>query len=223
MHQKYSPNQNLLTTLNLQVNNAQCQRSGEELFMPVSIQIKSGELAVIAGANGSGKTTLMEAMAGLSLFSNGSLILNESTDQASWLAQSHYLGHKLGNKGNLTCDENLRFSCHINQVKVTNIQIEQVLDQIGLAGYDFHFASDLSAGQKKRLALGRLLLLNKPIWLLDEPFVNLDHSGCEWLFTLIDSHINNNGIVILTAHDNNKIHQLADHHIDLAPYTEAMQ
>lgn len=223
MHQINSPKLNLLTTFELKINNAQCQRSGEALFAPVSLHIHSGQLAVIAGPNGSGKTTLLEAMAGLSLFSNGGMSLGSEFNSEFWLSQSHYLGHKLGNKGNLSCEENLKFVCHINKIKVSNEQIEQVLDQIGLAGYDFHYASDLSAGQKKRLALGRLLLLDKPIWLLDEPFVNLDQAGCKWLYDIIEKHINQGGAVILTAHDQKKIHQLADHHLDLLPTEESIQ
>lgn len=175
-----------------------------------------GQLAVISGANGSGKTTLMEAIAGLSLFASGQRSFNHSQDLTPWLAHSHYLGHKLGNKANLSCAENLQFVAQINGFGTTDTQIDEVLTQAGLAGYEYQYASDLSAGQKKRLALSRLLLLNKTYWLLDEPFVNLDYAGCDWLYELITQHLNNGGAVILTAHDQKKIHQLADHHIELA-------
>ncbi|MCX7554517.1 heme ABC exporter ATP-binding protein CcmA [Marinicella sp. S1101] len=211
-----------MTTLNLQVKHVQCQRSGEPLFAPISLHLRPGELAVVAGPNGSGKTTLMEAIAGLGLLAEGSIQFNDADVDEQWLYHSHYLGHKLGNKGNLTCEENLRFVCHINQIQATNQEIEQVLDQVGLSGYDYHFASDLSAGQKKRLALGRLLLLKKTYWLLDEPFVNLDQAGCEWLYQTIKYHIDHDGAVLLTAHDQKKIHQLADHHVTLCEPEEAI-
>ena len=172
-------------------------------------------MAVIAGPNGSGKTTLLEALAGLSLLSSGSRLYDHSDTLDDWLSNSHYLGHKLGNKGNLTCAENLEFVAHINQVTTRHEQIEQVLHHAGLAGYEFQQASDLSAGQKKRLALSRLLLLNKTFWLLDEPFVNLDHAGCEWLYQIIETHLKQGGAVILSAHDQEKIHALANHHITL--------
>lgn len=204
-----------LTTAVLKIKKAQCQRAGEWLFAPVSLNLKAGELAVIAGANGSGKTTLLQALAGLSLLSAGERTFNDSTALSNWLANSHYLGHKLGNQGNLSCAENLQFVAHINQVAVSEADIERVLCDAGLAGYDFHLASDLSAGQKKRLALSRLLLLNKAFWLLDEPFVNLDHAGCEWLYQIIEKHLNQGGAVLLSAHDQKKIHQLAHHHIKL--------
>ncbi len=172
-------------------------------------------MAVIAGPNGSGKTTLLEALAGLSMLAQGERLFEQSTALEPWLNQSHYLGHKLGNKGNLTCAENLQFVAHVNQITTTHEQIEHVLNRAGLAGYEFQHASDLSAGQKKRLALSRLLLLNKTFWLLDEPFVNLDHAGCDWLYRLIEDHIQQCGAVILSAHDQKKIHDLADHHITL--------
>lgn len=204
-----------MTTDLLQIKQAQCQRAGELLFAPVSLQLATGELAVIAGANGSGKTTLLQALAGLSLLSAGERLYRDSTSLATWLADSHYLGHKLGNQSNLSCAENLQFVANVNQVAVTDADIEDVLSNAGLAGYDFHPASDLSAGQKKRLALSRLLLLNKTFWLLDEPFVNLDHAGCKWLYQIIENHLNNGGAVMLSAHDNEKILQLAQHHITL--------
>ncbi len=209
-----------MTTHSLKIEAACCRRSGEWLFSPVSLQLKSGELAVISGANGSGKTTLLQALAGLNLLHAGKRLFNGSADLTGWLETSLYIGHKLGNQGNLSCTENIQFVTRINQVKVNETDIEAVLSDAGLAGYDYQSASDLSAGQKKRLALSRLLILNKSFWLLDEPFVNLDQTGCDWLYDVIEQHISKGGAVILTAHDNKKIHQLAQHHISLKPPVE---
>jgi heme exporter protein A len=178
-------------------------------------------MAVIAGSNGSGKTTLLETLAGLSLAVAGQITFSGTQDSQVWLNNSLYLGHKLGNKANLTCLENLQFAAAIHGVKTHESQLEQVLDRAGLPGYEYQFASDLSAGQKKRLALSRLLLLNKPFWLLDEPFVNLDHAGCDWLCAIISQHLQQQGAVLISAHDQQKIHQLADHHINLQPPAEA--
>jgi heme exporter protein A len=214
---KTAPTFRPLTTASLQITAAQCQRAAETLFSPVSFVLQAGELAVISGANGSGKTTLLEALAGLSLLSAGQSMYHDATDMTNWLKDSHYLGHKLGNKSSLTCAENLKFVAEINAVAVNQQQIEAALASAGLAGYEYQHASDLSAGQKKRLALSRLLLLNKTFWLLDEPFVNLDHAGCEWVYRIIASHISQGGAVILTAHDQKKIHDLAHHHINLEP------
>lgn len=217
--QKHAANKPLISAL-LQIQDAQCQRAGEVLFAPINLAMDQSELTVIAGPNGSGKTTLLEAMAGLSRFSSGYRRYEQSEELNNWLQHSHYLGHKLGNKGNLSCAENLEFVAHINEISVNQQQTEDVLDKAGLAGYQHQFASDLSAGQKKRLALSRLLLLNKTFWLLDEPFVNLDHAGCDWLYQIIESHISQGGAVILTAHDQKKIHDLANHHITLEAIPE---
>jgi len=133
-----------LSTHSLQIKSASCQRAGEWLFVPISLEVKAGELAVIAGANGSGKTTLLQALAGLSLLSKGERLLNDSNSLSNWLEHSHYLGHKLGNQGTLSCAENLQFMANINQVIVTETDIENVLSDAGLAGYDHQLASDLN-------------------------------------------------------------------------------
>lgn len=207
----------------LHIKQACCQRSGEWLFKPVSFTLKPSELAVISGVNGSGKTTLIEALAGLSPLASGERLFNASSAEPDWLQHSHYLGHKLGNKGHLSCAENLQFVANINQLEVTEQQIDSALIEAGLTGYEFQHASDLSAGQKKRLALSRLLLLNKTFWLLDEPFVNLDQAGCDWLYHVIEKHLKSGGSVILTAHDQKKIHQLAHHHIALEMPDDGME
>lgn len=170
---------------------------------------------MVAGKNGSGKTTLLEAVAGLGAFCQGGMEFTPDKDIRSWFQHSHYVGHYLGNKASLTCLENLNFAATMNGVQTDEQHLSDALAQVGLAGYEYHHASDLSAGQKKRLALSRLLVLNKTYWLLDEPFVNLDVSGCDWLFDCIKEHIQNGGAALLTAHDNKRIHQNAKHLIQL--------
>ena len=199
----------------LHISHAQCQKGGEPLFAPVDLQLNPGEMAVVAGQNGSGKTTLLEAVAGLGAFCQGGIKFNGEHNLDDWLQQSHYVGHYLGNKASLTCLENLNFAATMNGVGCDETRLSAALDQVGLAGYEYHHASDLSAGQKKRLALSRLLIMNKTYWLLDEPFVNLDVAGCDWLFESISEHIKNGGAALLTAHDNKRIHQKANHLIQL--------
>ncbi len=194
----------------LQISEVQCQKGGYALFAPVNFILRPGQLAVIAGNNGSGKTTLMEAIATLGSFSAGKLSFQPDNNTDAWLVDSHYLGHALGNKSSLNCLENLRFATQINGQNCSEDEMTDALDTAGLGGYEYHYASDLSAGQKKRLALSRLLILNKNYWLLDEPFVNLDAAGCDWLFAVINQHIIDGGAAILTAHDNKRIHQKAD-------------
>lgn len=199
----------------LHISGAQCQKGGEPLFAPVNLTLKPGEMAVVAGQNGSGKTTLLEAVAGLGAFCQGGIQFNSDNNPENWYQHSHYMGHYLGNKASLTCLENLNFAATMNGVRSDETLLSDALNQVGLAGYEYHYASDLSAGQKKRLALSRLLVLNKTYWLLDEPFVNLDITGCDWLFDCISDHIQTGGAALLTAHDNKRIHQKANHLIQL--------
>ncbi|KAA3638428.1 MAG: heme ABC exporter ATP-binding protein CcmA [Proteobacteria bacterium] len=199
----------------LHISHAQCQKGGEPLFAPVDLVLQPGEMAVVAGNNGSGKTTLLEAVAGLGSFCQGGIHFAPDNNRDSWLQHSHYIGHSLGNKASLTCLENLHFAATINGIRTNEQQLSDGLAQVGLHGYEYHYANDLSAGQKKRLSLSRLLLLNKTFWLLDEPFVNLDQTGCDWLFDCISKHISQGGAALLTAHDNKRIHQQADHFIQL--------
>lgn len=201
----------------IELNKVVCQRRGEALFAPLSLTIERGELAVVAGPNGSGKTTLLECLAGLAPFASGQCLYQQQNLSSEWARVSHYIGHKLANKAALTCLENLQFALTIHGHTVTEQQLLDTLDAVGLAGYEYQLASELSAGQKKRLSLSRLLVIDAPFWLLDEPFVNLDHAGCQWLYQVLSEHIAQGGAVILTAHDQEKIHQMADHHIELEP------
>ncbi len=201
----------------IELNNVVCQRRGEALFKPVSLTVGRGELAVIAGPNGSGKTTLLECLAGLAPFASGQCRYKQQNLASDWARESHYIGHKLANKAALTCLENLHFALTVSGHRIDENQLLDTLEAVGLAGYEYQLASELSAGQKKRLSLSRLLVMDAPFWLLDEPFVNLDHAGCEWLYQVLSEHIGQGGAVILTAHDQKKIHEMAHHHIELEP------
>ncbi len=214
LHTNLNPQISLQPTI-LHISRAQCQKGGEALFAPVDLTLKSGEMAVIAGHNGSGKTTLLEAVAGLGTFYRGGIDFVPDNTVDAWRQHSHYLGHALGNKASLTCLENINFAATMNGVHADQDRLSAALNRVGLGGYEYHFANDLSAGQKKRLALSRLLVLNKTFWLLDEPFVNLDADGCNWLFECISEHVANGGATLLTAHDNKRIHEKCDHLIQL--------
>ncbi|MCF6301106.1 MAG: heme ABC exporter ATP-binding protein CcmA [Proteobacteria bacterium] len=203
----------------LELVNVSCQKGGETLFQPVSLVLKKQQMYLMAGPNGIGKTTLMEVIAGLGKLHEGTVVYpfsDVSYDISQWFQLSTYLGHKLGNKASLNCLENLRFIAEINQLKVTDHQLSAYLDEAGLGGYEYFYAGDLSAGQNKRLALIRLALLKKPFWLLDEPFVNLDHAGCDWLYHLIKQHLSDDGAVLITAHDQLKIKQMAHDVVELS-------
>ncbi len=205
--------------------NLQCQREGHSLFQAVSFQLGPGDSLLLSGPNGVGKTTLLEAIAGLRPLHQGELRLNDHSileQSAAWHQGLCYLGHKGGNKKALTCLENLNFTCRIQGRKVSHNALLTALEAVGLAGYEHHLAGNLSAGQKKRLSLARLPLIQAPVWILDEPFVNLDAHGCQWLLEWLDSHLAAGGLLLITAHDNRDMLQRASHHIQLsAAWTKA--
>ena len=194
----------------ISAKNIGCQRGNYPLFVPVSFQLNSAQSLLISGPNGVGKTTLLESIAGLRAIQIGEMSF-KGKDLAKykddWFEQSFYIGHKTGNKKELNCLENLRSFLQIQGIEVSEQQAENALENVGLAGYEYQMAGSLSAGQKKRLALARLTLVSFPVWILDEPFVNLDVSGCDWLLGILNKHIENNGLLIITAHDNRTIRQ----------------
>ncbi len=195
-----------------------CKRGHFTLFEPVSFALNNGQSLLVSGANGIGKTTLLESMASLRALHQGSLCyknqdITSNSDQ--WLDNIFFLGHKTGNKKELSCLENLRTFLQIQGLAISLKQAQKALAEVGLAGYDYQLAGNMSAGQKKRLALARLLLVKFPIWILDEPFVNLDSSGCQWLLELLTKHCQNKGILIITAHDNKTIKQSVTHELML--------
>jgi len=197
-----------------------CQRGNYLLFKPVSFSLDFGQSLLISGANGIGKTTVLESIAGLRGLQHGTLNFKDqdlSKFKDDWFENSLYIGHKTGNKKELNCLENLCSFLQIQGIEVSEAQAEQTLEQVGLAGYEYQMAGSLSAGQKKRLALARLLLVDFSIWILDEPFVNLDVTGCDWLLGVLDNHIKNNGILLITAHDNKVIKNKVTRELILEP------
>ncbi len=197
-----------------------CQRGNYLLFKPVSFSLDFGQSLLISGANGIGKTTVLESIAGVRGLQQGRLSFKDqdlSKFKDDWFENSLYIGHKTGNKKELNCLENLRSFLQIQGIEVLEPQAEQALEQVGLAGYEYQMAGSLSAGQKKRLALARLLLVDFSIWILDEPFVNLDVAGCDWLLSVLDNHVKNNGILLITAHDNKVIKNKVTRELILEP------
>lgn len=194
----------------IQAIDISCQRGNYLLFEPLSFALDYGQSLLISGPNGIGKTTLLESMAGLRAIQQGEILfedINFNNNKDKWFDQSFFIGHKTGNKKELNCLENVRTFLQIQGIEISQQQAEDALEQVGLSGYEYQFAGSLSAGQKKRLALARLTLVDYPVWILDEPFVNLDVSGCDWLLTVLNKHLASNGILIITAHDNQTIRQ----------------
>ena len=175
-------------------------RNEERIFGPLRFQVSSGEALLIKGDNGSGKTTLLRVLAGLLQAESGSILFNgKNFERESFCQLAAYLGHKHGHKAELSVLQNLRCSAQLHG-KAGNTGLEALLLECGLAGYDDTPAGKLSAGQNKRLSLARLQAQDCPLWLMDEPYANLDLAGIAWVNALIQKHIHNGGAAIISSH-----------------------
>jgi heme exporter protein A len=173
-------------------------RNDEPVFGPLDFAIGVGEALLVRGGNGSGKTTLLRVLAGLLAATGGEVrMAGRVVDRAHLARGSAYVGHQPGHKADLGAAANLAFSSAITG---GGDDIAGALADVGLAGHEDTPARRLSAGQNKRLALARLRLQRAPLWLLDEPYANLDLDGIALVDRLIAGHVADGGAVLLTTH-----------------------
>ena len=183
--------------------NISCERDDRILFSGLNFDLAAGEVMRIHGPNGSGKTTLLRVLTTLARDFNGALFWGESPMdevRSQFLAEMAFIGHDSGIQGQLTPLENLSWYCHLAGLPSQPAEIEQAIATIGLRGYGDVPCAQLSAGQKRRVALSRLILLKTPLWILDEPFTAIDAKGVLALEQLIQAHVQQAGSVILTTH-----------------------
>lgn len=190
------------TALLLSATALTCLRDDEPLFVPIDIELPRSHLLVLEGRNGAGKTTLLRALLGLHAIKADSLnfcgtdVLRE---RHPLCAGTLWLGHLLALKGDLTVRENLHYNLAIGD-EPDPPDIEALCADLGLAGYEDTPARALSAGQRKRAALARLAASHKALWLLDEPFANLDGPGMTMVERLLSTHLAHGGSAVLTSH-----------------------
>jgi heme exporter protein A len=191
-----------------------CVRQKTTLFRNISFTLKSGSLLVIEGANGSGKSSLLRLLAGLSSPAGGEIFWqNQSIYQIRDLYNDnmHYVGHANGIKLGLTVAENIKLvKCLAGNNGNIFPDEHEILTLLQLATYKHVLAKTLSAGQKRRLALARLFLLPKKLWILDEPFTALDMNSHTIVLSLLEKHLEQNGISIISSH--HPIHSKANTH-----------
>jgi len=175
-----------------------CVRGGREVFSGLDFAISSGEALAVTGANGSGKTSLLRIITGLLAQSSGSIDLEGGEPELTLAEQVHYLGHRDAMKPALSVLENLSFWRDFLGGEV--FDAGQSLKQVGIEHAAHLPAAYLSAGQRRRLSIARLITVRRPIWLLDEPTSALDAAG-QTLFTeMIRDHLARGGIVIAATH-----------------------
>lgn len=185
----------------LQADGLTCIRDTSVLFENLSLSVESGQLLVIEGKNGSGKTSLLRILSGIRQQEEGSVSWNGKNIEklgAAYRQDIAYLGHHNGIKHELTAVENLQMARIYG--KISDKLLDDVLETIGLLQKADLKTSNLSAGQKRRLAMARLLLTDCSLWILDEPLTALDKAGIQLFEDLLKQHIAGGGIAVLSSH-----------------------
>ena len=175
-------------------------RNEQPVFGPLDFAVDAGEALLVQGDNGAGKTTLLRVLAGLLPPDSGEISIDGQPAKAALRARAiAYLGHLPALKADLSALENLNFLCGLHGRRRGQMP-GNALGIVGLAGYEDTLSRQLSAGQKKRLSLARLWLAPAPLWLLDEPYANLDLDGINLVNRMVQAHLRSGGAASLTTH-----------------------
>jgi heme exporter protein A len=183
--------------------NVTIERGGRRLFSELSFAVGAGEALVVTGRNGAGKSSLLRAIAGLLPIAAGALRLEGGDAEQNTGAQAHYLGHADALKGALTARENLEFWAAMLRAEgapALAMGARAALDRLGLAHVADFPVAILSAGQKRRVALARLLVAFRPLWLLDEPTSALDAAAQARLAEIMGAHLSAGGMIVAATH-----------------------
>jgi len=186
----------------LEIQQLEAIRRDNLLFQELSFIVNQGELVQIDGENGCGKSTLLRMIAGLSLPSEGDVLWQGKSikdQRLEFQQQLTYSGHLNGIKESLTVRENLVLM-HALSGRTETIKYADIISRLGLSGMDEILAGKMSAGQKRRVGLCRLLINASRLWILDEPFTSLDVYGKEIIESLIDEQCRRQGMVIFATH-----------------------
>jgi heme exporter protein A len=186
----------------LRVDEIHVWRGERHVLRGVSLQVSPGELLHVSGANGTGKTTLLRVVAGLMRPDHG--VVNWQGDAITRVRSEYhsalaYASHEPALKSDLTALENLRFMVGLKR-RVSHGELRASLNRTGVAECADLPARVLSAGQRRRVAMARVLACRASLWLLDEPYTNLDTAGSHLLSSLLDEHVSRGGLALVVAH-----------------------
>lgn len=186
----------------LQVKSISCTRGYRDLFSNLEFELNPGQVLRIEGKNGAGKTSLLRIMSGLAQPLQGEVLWQGRKihhAESSYFQNLLFIGHKAGIKYELSPIENLCMAKQLYGSKSDN-GIEEALYQVGLYGFEDIPCAQLSAGQKRRVALAQLFLTRATCWILDEPYTSLDVTAVAMLEALFAQHVNNGGMLVITSH-----------------------
>jgi heme exporter protein A len=186
----------------LRVSGLHLWRGDRHVLRGVSFEGQPGQCVLLSGRNGAGKTSLLRVIAGLLEAEEGEVSWRGAsvrTNRHGFHSEMAYLGHEPPLKGDLTGHENLGFWTGIRR-PVGTIEIDAALARTGARAFADRPVRSLSAGQKRRVALAGVLLMQTPLWLLDEPTTNLDADGQQLVADLIGEHLGRDGLVVAAVH-----------------------
>lgn len=187
----------------LAVSEVQAVRDDRILFSDLAFTLNPGEIMQVVGPNGAGKTTLLNGLMGLAPLERGHILWQQQPvdDNPQAFKQNvSFIGHLPGLKALLSPLENLQFLCRLRQQNIPLTTILAALKKVGLWGYEDVPVANLSAGQKRRVALARLFIEQAPLWVLDEPFTAIDLAGVQALEGWLEAHRQSGGMALLTTH-----------------------
>ncbi len=185
----------------LEADNLECVRGDRRLFAGVGFRLEAGELLYLQGKNGAGKTSLLRMLIGLLPPEAGEIRWQgKPIGSDDFRADLCYLGHLNAIKEELTPLENLLAAARLADETLSEDDALDALEQVGLAGREDLACRYLSQGQKRRVALARLVKEKRPLWILDEPFVALDVAAVDWLAGVISGHLQRGGMAVMTTH-----------------------
>jgi heme exporter protein A len=184
--------------MRLSATDLACRRGGRDVFAGVSFSVASGESLTIRGRNGAGKSSLLRMVVGLVRVAGGRLSLEGGDPELGVGEQAHYLGHLDALKPSLSVEENLRFWSAFLGATVSDLS--EPLRTVGLDALADLPAAYLSAGQRRRLSIARLLAVKRSLWLLDEPTSTLDTAAQRRLGEIMQAHLAGGGLILAATH-----------------------
>lgn len=197
----------------------ECVRGHRRLFRDVSFSLRPGDCFELRGANGSGKTSLLRMLCGLLPPASGAILWNGepiNTNRQQYLWSVTYIGHRCAVKDELTTLENLLVSSALSGLELSSREAQHALQCLRLEEQEHLRARHLSEGQRRRLALARLVNCRRAVWLLDEVMTSLDALAARSIAALIDAHLSRGGMAVIATHQELKLNSRLSQRIDLA-------